>query len=81
MLERNDIILRFMHIKSRYHLMKSASFSRNSHKKIHDFTYSSYEGIKLPHRIDSCPVNNITSLSIPIPIPPVGGNPYSNAST
>ena len=26
-------------------------------------------------------VSNITSLSIPIPIPPVGGIPYSRAST
>ena len=42
MLERNDIILTY---KKQISFKKSASFSRNSHKKIHDFTYSSYEGL------------------------------------
>ena len=37
--------------------------------------------LNIDTRIKTVPVNNITSLSIPIPIPPVGGNPYSNAST
>ena len=31
--------------------------------------------------IDGEPVKNITSLSIPIPLPPAGGIPYSKAST
>ena len=31
-------------------------------------------------RIDCASVNNITSRSIPIPNPPVGGKPYSKAS-
>lgn len=37
--------------------------------------------LNIDARIKTVPVNNITSLSIPIPIPPVGSNPYSNAST
>jgi hypothetical protein len=32
-------------------------------------------------RIDSASVNSITRRSIPIPNPPVGGIPYSKAST
>src|SRR5690554_717838 len=38
-------------------------------------------GNKITSRIFGVFVSSITNLSIPIPIPPVGGIPYSNAST
>ncbi len=38
-------------------------------------------GNKITSLIDVTPANNMTNRSIPMPIPPVGGRPYSSART
>ena len=43
--------------------------------------YGRNVGNKRTSRIDGASVNNMTKRSMPIPSPPVGGMPYSNAST
>jgi len=38
-------------------------------------------GKRITSRMDLEPVSNITSLSMPMPSPPVGGSPYASART
>ena len=49
--------------------------------KRRDYFLSFIVGNNITSLIDSCSQNSIINLSIPYPIPPAGGIPYSNAST
>ena len=84
-LKASNFRLPFMRIRPTFYGMTSTQCSGNKKglqtKETYFDHYGRIVGNKSTSRIDAASVKSMTNRSIPIPRPPVGGMPYSRAST